>query len=439
MSDDADKPMPLSREDLHELVWSKPMRELAKDFNISDVALAKRCRGLGIPVPGRGYWARIDAGQTPYRPKLPERESEWSDHRALTVAPTQDASPAFRSPADSPQEAERIQRADAAWLAEQIVFESRADSVIEVPESTRRWDPVIRTYRDKLEEAAREMRASRAATERYEKAPVSHHGTAFIKDTWKWQSAKDRGQRLWGSHKPIAFRVSLGTYERALGIINALALAARARGFSVCDGADVGRVVFAGHEAEIQMRITEQLEKKHRPRVGHDGRTEQESYMVPTGRLRISLQIGYPEGPAFEDRGTKRLESLLNPIFVAMYRLVIKCWVWERGRQEARRRAEEAERQHAEEKRIQAEQERRAAEERHRRQQLSEETKNWNAARGIREYVAHIRAADPNHTGTDDWTQWALAVADELDPTTMRLKLDNVNAVDPSHFITTPR
>jgi hypothetical protein len=101
---------------------------------------------------------------------------------------------------------------------------------------------------------------------------------------------------------------------------------------------------------------------------------------------------------------------------------VIKCWVWERGRQEARRRAEQAERRHAEEKRIQAEQERRAAEERHRRQQLSEETKNWNAARGIREYVAHIRAADPNHTGTDDWTQWALAVADELDPTAMRLK-----------------
>jgi hypothetical protein len=50
MSDDDEKPMPLSREDLYELVWSKPMRELAKDFNISDVALAKRCRGLGIPV-----------------------------------------------------------------------------------------------------------------------------------------------------------------------------------------------------------------------------------------------------------------------------------------------------------------------------------------------------------------------------------------------------
>ena len=64
----------LSREDLYELVWSKPMAELAKDFGLSDVALAKRCRKLGVPVPGRGYWARVAAGQEPHRPKLPKRE-----------------------------------------------------------------------------------------------------------------------------------------------------------------------------------------------------------------------------------------------------------------------------------------------------------------------------------------------------------------------------
>jgi hypothetical protein len=44
----------LSREDRYELAWFKPMSELAKDFGISNVALAKRCRRLGVPVPGRG-------------------------------------------------------------------------------------------------------------------------------------------------------------------------------------------------------------------------------------------------------------------------------------------------------------------------------------------------------------------------------------------------
>jgi len=66
MTEHDEKPFTLSREDLYELVWSKPMRGLAKDFGISDVRLAKRCRRLAITVPGRGYWARIDAGHLCY-------------------------------------------------------------------------------------------------------------------------------------------------------------------------------------------------------------------------------------------------------------------------------------------------------------------------------------------------------------------------------------
>ena len=86
--EDDDTHLTLSREDLYELAWSKPLRELAKDFGISDVALAKRCRRLGIPVPGRGYWARVDAGQRPYRPKLPSREPQSGDHSALIAGPS---------------------------------------------------------------------------------------------------------------------------------------------------------------------------------------------------------------------------------------------------------------------------------------------------------------------------------------------------------------
>ena len=61
----------LPRSQLYELVWSKPVTELAKEFGISDVALAKRCRAIRIPLPPRGYWARVAAGQKPRRPPLP--------------------------------------------------------------------------------------------------------------------------------------------------------------------------------------------------------------------------------------------------------------------------------------------------------------------------------------------------------------------------------
>ncbi|MEQ1802611.1 MAG: hypothetical protein ABL989_11865 [Gammaproteobacteria bacterium] len=82
----------LSREDLYELVWSKPMVELAQDLGLSDVALAKRCRKLGVPVPGRGYWARVASGQEPHRPKLPKRDVPTYDS-ALVFAPIEESPP----------------------------------------------------------------------------------------------------------------------------------------------------------------------------------------------------------------------------------------------------------------------------------------------------------------------------------------------------------
>ncbi|MGE3703273.1 MAG: hypothetical protein AB7G08_31710 [Hyphomicrobiaceae bacterium] len=74
----------LTREELYELAWTKPVTQLAKEFGLSDVGLAKRFRKLQIPVPGRGHWARIQHGQTPRRPKLPKLQG--SELRELTLS-----------------------------------------------------------------------------------------------------------------------------------------------------------------------------------------------------------------------------------------------------------------------------------------------------------------------------------------------------------------
>ena len=50
MVEEESKPIRLSREDLYELAWSKPIASLAQDFGISDVALAKRCRRLAAAL-----------------------------------------------------------------------------------------------------------------------------------------------------------------------------------------------------------------------------------------------------------------------------------------------------------------------------------------------------------------------------------------------------
>ncbi len=69
----------LSRGELYDLVWSQLMQRLAKQFGISDVALAKTCRRAEIPVPKRGYWAKLQAGKKVTRIPLPPRGPGVSD------------------------------------------------------------------------------------------------------------------------------------------------------------------------------------------------------------------------------------------------------------------------------------------------------------------------------------------------------------------------
>jgi len=53
-----------TREQFYELVWSKPMTHLAKEFAISDVALHKICKKHDIPNPPLGWWAKKAAGKS---------------------------------------------------------------------------------------------------------------------------------------------------------------------------------------------------------------------------------------------------------------------------------------------------------------------------------------------------------------------------------------
>ena len=49
----------ITKEELEKLVWTKPTTHIAKDFNVSDSAIGKRCKILGVKKPPRGYWAKI--------------------------------------------------------------------------------------------------------------------------------------------------------------------------------------------------------------------------------------------------------------------------------------------------------------------------------------------------------------------------------------------
>jgi len=52
-------------EDAIAFAWSAPMRELAPEIGISDVALRKLFNTLGIVTPPQGHWNRVHAGRAP--------------------------------------------------------------------------------------------------------------------------------------------------------------------------------------------------------------------------------------------------------------------------------------------------------------------------------------------------------------------------------------
>ena len=62
----------LTREELYDLVWAKPMTQVAYQFEISDRAMAKICARKQVPVPPRGYWAKKSAGKDVPAISLPE-------------------------------------------------------------------------------------------------------------------------------------------------------------------------------------------------------------------------------------------------------------------------------------------------------------------------------------------------------------------------------
>jgi hypothetical protein len=61
------------RKTLYEEVWTEPVYKVARRYGVSNVAIAKTCRKMRIPMPGRGRAQnKVQAGQHPGKTPLSE-------------------------------------------------------------------------------------------------------------------------------------------------------------------------------------------------------------------------------------------------------------------------------------------------------------------------------------------------------------------------------
>lgn len=66
----------MQRSELFRRVWETPMLKLATELGLSGPGLAKVCRRHDIPVPPRGYWAKLQAGKRVQAVPLPHPEQD---------------------------------------------------------------------------------------------------------------------------------------------------------------------------------------------------------------------------------------------------------------------------------------------------------------------------------------------------------------------------
>ena len=73
------------RQKLFDELWTTPVTKLAKAYGLSDVGLRKICDALDVPLPPRGYWAKLAAGKKIPKPALHETKLATTYERVMNV------------------------------------------------------------------------------------------------------------------------------------------------------------------------------------------------------------------------------------------------------------------------------------------------------------------------------------------------------------------
>lgn len=364
-----DKSIRIERTALYQEVWAEPMTAVAKKYGISDVAAAKICRKLNIPVPGRGYWRRRQTGKrVPPQPPLPS---------LLAGAPT---AATIREPV-AKSTSEPISEA----VQKQVAYE--AEHPIEVPDSISRIHPLL----------------------------------AGLSSALKAASADSYGALASREANRFNLRLSKPTAGRAVRILHAFVTAAFQRGFAPAAPVDKAfSVTVLGEPLEIALeeRFKQMPHEPSRRPQSVSWYTPPRFDYHPTGQLSFRVKTttwGDGSRKTWRDTKTHRLEELLNDVMVGLIRAA-----------EAQRLAIQGrERQHQEweaERRRRELEERRRQEEQARRQALETESARWTKAVEIRGLVEALQSAAKQRgiQGGNDrlerWLAWATEHANRIDP-----------------------
>jgi hypothetical protein len=369
----ATEPVRLTREELYEQVWSEPMSTLAPKYGISDVGLAKICRRMRIPAPGRGYWRKKEVGHAVRRIPL------------LKLPPV------------------------AAMKLREVIIRQSVNSEI--------LDPTGPMAEQRQYEAVEANRIVVSET-------LTDPHPLVAKTVIALRRAKSDTQRgLQPKSTCLSVQVSLESADRALCIYDALLKALSARGYptTIREGEQPKTCVRIGEE-DVSITIEERIKRverqKPQQRTGHGPMWSSPEYdWVPTGQLSLMIESYCGDGVrrTWSDAKQQRIENCLNAFIVGLVAAAEAI--------KARRLEQEAR-----ERELRAAEERRALEARRREEEaahvraLNQAVAAWRRSRLIRDYIAEVHGAleqsGDSISGSPmaEWLTWAEGYANSIDP-----------------------
>jgi hypothetical protein len=126
------------RQKLFDEVWSKPVTTLAKRHGLSDVGLRKICLALDVPLPPRGYWAKLAVGKAIPKPPLHETTLPTTYERVMNVVEVDEVLEVHVTKArESETDAAKPDRPDYAPPLDPTAFSPQAKLVMRAMKSTK--------------------------------------------------------------------------------------------------------------------------------------------------------------------------------------------------------------------------------------------------------------------------------------------------------------
>lgn len=349
------------------------MTAIAKEYGLSDRGLGKLCERNSIPVPPRGYWAKKAAG-----------------HK-VTIAPLI------------------------------IVDGKEPDTIILLKRA--KPAPLNNQENPPLPEAIQEAINREIQTENHIKVPATLHKAHAIVERWiendKREAELNKRYGMQSLHTPVT-----KLDRRSRLITSTLFKALEKRGFKIIEegGHHYNRQIWIALERDrISYQIRERVrqyrrkltEEERANRLYSDQKWRQER--EETGMLEIILkgENSYSD-IKIQEEGSTTFEGRLNEIVI---KVIETLWASKSSRldkEEQERLGREADHQR-DLRKVSAEKEEK------RKFNLEYKAQCWKRAQSIREYIEAVEIAhsrkqiEINSSEFEEWQEWAIKYADELD------------------------